>query len=373
MAAGKPSARSRKSRTESSAPASALAKPAKVTSDGKLSLDLALQGGGAHGAFTWGVLDRLLDEKDLDIQGISGTSAGALNGAMVVYGSLQGGRRGAQELLARFWEAVAQIGAIYGPFRLVTDQLEQMLNLQGIDPIQAWRQMFSPYQTNPFNLNPLRDLLNELLDIDAIQASNHLRLFVTATNVETGQGRVFSCKELTIDALLASACLPMVYQAVEIDGVPYWDGGYVGNPVLWPLIYQTEANDILLIQINPLVRKGTPTSLEDIVNRMNEITFNSSLVAEMRAIRFVSRLLKEQKIDSKNYKDVLMHRINMQDSVGNISASSKNSTDLDFLHMLRDKGRAAASAWLKAHKADVGVRETIDINKTFLVQKSSGH
>lgn len=350
--------------------ASVLPSPGMKKNAQGLGLDLALQGGGAHGAFTWGVLDRLLEEKDIDIQGISGTSAGALNGAVLVYGMLQGGRIGAQKLLAEFWEAVADIGAIYSPFKTMANTLDQMWKLPGFDPFQAMRQNISPYQSNPFNLNPLRDLLNRMLDIEAIQSSEHMRLFVTATNVETGQGRVFGCKDLTIDALLASACLPLVYQAVEIDGVPYWDGGYVGNPVIWPLIYNTEANDVLLVQINPLSRKGTPTKLEDIVNRMNEITFNSSLVAEMRAIRFVGRLLEEQKIDPGSYKKVLMHRISMQDSVSDVTASSKDNTNRDFLHMLHKKGREAASHWLKAHKADIGVRESMDIHETFLARKN---
>ncbi len=340
------------------------------TSGKGLGLDLALQGGGAHGAFTWGVLDRLLDEKDIDIQGISGTSAGALNGAMLVYGMLKGGRSGAKKLLAEFWDAVADIGAIYSPIKRLTNSLDQMWKLPGFDPFPALHQDVSPYQSNPFNLNPLRDLLVRLLDIEAIQNSDHMRLFVTATNVETGQGRVFHCKDLTIEALLASACLPLVYQAVEIEGVPYWDGGYVGNPVIWPLIYNTEASDVLLVQINPLIRKGTPTTLEEIVNRMNEITFNSSLVAEMRAIRFVTRLLEEQKIDPRSYKKVLMHRLSMQDTVTDVTASSKDNTNRDFLQMLHQKGKEAASHWLKAHKADIGVRESIDINEAFLKPKN---
>ncbi len=348
-----------------------LPKPQSQAKGKSLGLDLALQGGGAHGAFTWGVLDRLLDEPDIDIQGISGTSAGAMNGAMLVYGSLHGGRKGAQELLTEFWESVAQIGAVYTQFKNVFDTFEKMFHLQALDPFKAAQQMFSPYQSNPLNLNPLRDLLVKLIDIDAIQNSEHMRLFVTATNVETGQGRVFSCKDLTVDAIMASACLPFSYQAVEIDGVPYWDGGYVGNPVIWPLIYKTEASDILLVQINPLVRKGTPTKVEDIVNRINEITFNSSLIAEMRAINFVARLLEEEKIQDSRYKKILMHRISMQDVVHNIDASSKMNTDINFLHDLRDKGREAASLWLKAHKGDIGVRETTNIHKTFLAPKES--
>ena len=338
----------------------------KSTARGKpLSIDLALQGGGSHGAFTWGVLDRLLEEEDIDIQGISGTSAGAMNGAMLVCGMELGGRPGAQKLLRELWESIAEIGALYQPFQPMMEKIEEAW--APFDPFAMFR--LSPAQLNPFHVNPLRDLLTRLIDIEALRSSKHMQLFVTATNVHTGQARVFQCHEVTIDALMASACLPFVFEPVQIDGVPYWDGGYVGNPVIWPLIYNTRASDILLVQINPLVRETTPVSMSDIVNRLNEITFNASLVSEMRAIRFVINLMRENKLDENHYKHILMHRINMHDVVGNINASSKDDTDIDFLRSLHANGREAAENWLRDHKQDIGVRETIDINDTFLAPR----
>jgi NTE family protein len=204
------------------------------------------------------------------------------------------------------------------------------------------------------------------IDIKNIQACSRIQLFIAATHVETGHARIFECGELSVDAVLASACIPLLFQAVEIDGEPYWDGGYMGNPVLWPLIYNTSVNDILLVQINPLLREGTPMRASEIINRMNEITFNSSLIAEMRAIHFVSKLYKENRLDKKLYRDMHIHMIAMDEMADGLNASSKLNTRWDFFQFLKQEGRAQAELWLKKHWGDLGEKSTVDIAETFL-------
>ena len=325
----------------------------------RLTLDLALQGGGAYGAFTWGVLDRLLEEPDLEIAGVSGTSAGAMNGAMLKCGYTRGGARGAQELLRRFWESVGRIGAVLTPFD--PPQVDVGLHLD-----QAWRdvvtRVWSPYQLNPFNLNPLRDLLAGLVDPDALRArAGPMRLFVTATNVHTGRPRVFATGELSIDVLLASASLPSLFQAVEIDGEPYWDGGYAGNPVLSPLVYLSQADDILIVQINPVRRATTPRTAGDIANRINEITFNSSLIAELSAIRLATGLAGGLPHDAANpFQRLYLHLIGMPHPDG-VAMPDKLSLDMAFFRQLHAGGRDAADRWLTANKDALGVRSTLDI------------
>ena len=300
------------------------------------AVDLALQGGGSHGAFTWGVLDRLLEPDGLSFAAISGTSAGALNAAVLVSGFHTGGRDGARAALTEFWHDVSGSGTI-----------------------------FSPYEFNPLNLNPLRDVLKRHVDVQALHACS-LHLFVTATSVETGQAKVFTGNELSIDALLASACLPFIFQAVEIDGHAYWDGGYTGNPAIYPLIYQSEVLDILLVKINPLSRPQKPTRSVEIIDRLSEITFNASLVSEMRAIAFVSRLVREGKLDPGRYKDLRLHMVADDDGLAPFNASSKFNTDRAFLDELFALGRAAAHKWLKQHRDAVGVRQTLDLERVFL-------
>jgi NTE family protein len=277
------------------------ARPARHAGKGRKTINLALQGGGSHGAFTGGVLDRLLEEDRLWVEGISGTSAGALNAAILAQGFVRrGGRRGARDELDDFWCKVSELARFSPVHRSAFDHVLGNWNIDG-SPGAMWldlvERVLSPYQLNPMNLNPLRDLLTDRLDIPAIQACPPLQNFVCPTNVETGHARIFRRNEVTLDALLASACLPFTFQAVEIDGVPYWDGGYMGNPVIFPLIYYCDSRDVAIVQINPLVRKGTPRSATEIANRVNEISFNSSLIAEMRAIAFVQRL-----IEGKNLK-----------------------------------------------------------------------
>ncbi len=324
------------------------------------SLRLALQGGGAHGAFTWGVLDRLLDEDDLAFPAISGASAGALNGAMLVCGFADGGRAGAQKALAGLWDGVAGIGALFAPLqtqqKLVTD-----FGLVHAEMMQAMMRMWSPAQLNPFNLNPLRKLLVGLIDVEALQARGAMRLHVAATNVETGQPRIFSGSDLSIDALLASACLPFLNHAVTIDDVAYWDGGYSANPPLAPLIEDEsgddsadgDAREILLVQINPERRPTTPLSASDIMHRVNEITFNASLLAELRVIEAMQKRAADGR-RAEARSPLQLHRIALHDEVVDATAASAGSLDGTFHRQLRDHGRSAAERWLASVRQEAG-------------------
>jgi len=329
-------------------------------------VNLALQGGGAHGAFTWGVLDRLLEEEDLEFAGISGTSAGALNGAALKAGLIAGGRVAAQKRLDRLWD---QIGAT-GDFRMVP-WLQPFLPamrfwqtttaaMLPFSPQGLAAQMYSPYAWGDSWQNPLEPIVRDL-DFSVVCAEAGPKLFVSATNVRTGKIKVFSGAAITPEALLASACLPTVFQTVEIDGEAYWDGGYLGNPSLLPLISESPAHDLVLVQINPSRREALPTTAADIINRLNEITFNASLLAELRAIEFVRRLLAEGKLDPRRYKNVRMHRIDGGTPLQGQGFASKSRADAAFLHKLFDLGREAGQQWLLAHRADVGVRATLDL------------
>jgi NTE family protein len=349
------------------------AAPARHTAAGRKTINLALQGGGSHGAFTWGVLDRLIEEERLWIEGISGTSAGALNAAILAQGFVKrGGRQGARDELDYFWGKVSELARFSPVHRSAFDHVLGNWNIDG-SPGSVWldlvERLFSPYQLNPMNLNPLRDLLTDHLDIAAIQACDPLKLFVCATNVETGHARIFTRDEVTLDALLASACLPFTFQAVEIDGVPYWDGGYMGNPVIFPLIYYCDSRDVALVQINPLVRKGTPRSATEIANRLNEISFNSALIAEMRAIAFVQRLIEDKNLKGKavaRLKHMRIHMIGNEGKMRALGVTSKMNADLDFLLYLKELGRTTAEEWLKANWAAIGERSSLDIRATFL-------
>lgn len=336
---------------------------------GERTLDLALQGGGSHGAYTWGVLDRLLEDEGLHLQGISGTSAGALNAGVLATGYHRGGRAGAREALRHFWMDVSHSGSVFAPFSAsqihsMTDALSLDL-LPGYQWASAFFRSFSPYEFNPLNLHPLRDVLRRHVD-EAAMRDCALHLFVTATSVSTGQPHVFSGENLSIDALLASACLPFLFQAIRIGDDAYWDGGYSGNPALFPLIYQTEPLDILLVRINPLVREGVPRRSEDIMDRISEISFNASLVAEMRAIAFVSRLVREGRLSPGRYKDLRLHMVSDDDGLRAFGANSKLNTERAFIEQLFALGRASADRWLADHRDDIGVRGTLDIESEFL-------
>src|ERR1700728_3294870 len=331
-------------------------------------INLALQGGGAHGAFTWGVLEQILSDERLVIEGVSGASAGAVNAVMLADGLTRGGREEAQKRLADFWRAASSTGNLPSMQRAVMERLLSFTPLEGT-PVQAWfdavSRYFSPYDINPLNINPLKDLIERFVDFDVVRAYSDLQIFISATNVQTGRVRIFPRAKVTADAVMASACLPLLFQAVEIDGVPYWDGGYLGNPVIFPFFRTTRTEDVLVVQINPLVRQATPTSASEIMNRINEITFNSSLIGEYRAIDFVARLIDQGRlprgIEPGEYRRVNVHRIVLDRFGTHFDAFSKLSTDYDFFEMLRTSGKRAARRFLDAHFDDIGVRGTVDL------------
>lgn len=332
-------------------------------------INLALQGGGAHGAYTWGVLDRLLEEERLVIEGISGTSAGAMNAAMLVHGYTQGGNLGAKEVLAKFWRRISDAAA-YSP--LHKNPLERMLTGWNMDLSPSYHffdllsRVFSPYELNPLDFNPMRQIVEEMLDPEAVQSCSMIKLYIAATHVGSGQARIFHCGEITVDVLMASTCIPFLFKAVEIEGEEYWDGGYMGNPAIWPLIYNCESEDVLLVQINPLHKSTMPRTASEIINRVNEITFNSSLTAEMRAIEFVSKLLQAGKLSHEEYKDMRMHLIYSPEEMKHLNASSKMNADWDFFQHLHEIGYDAADVWLKENWNNIGKKSTLDIHDKFL-------
>lgn len=332
-------------------------------------INLALQGGGSHGAFTWGVLDRLLDDARIGIAAISGTSAGAMNAAALVQGYVTDGRRGARECLERFWRKVAD-AAMFVPVRNTPWEDWWQAWTGGPSPstrvLQHVSRTMSPYQFNPAGLNPLRDIVAEAFDFKAIAACQSIALHIAATNVFTGKVRVFNGAEVTADVLAASACLPQLFQAVMIDGEPYWDGGYMGNPSLFPLFYDDGPDDILLVQSSPIERRQLPTTVEDIDNRVDEIAFNGSLLRELRAIEFVDRLIDEGRLEAgRHYSRILMHRIDGGDELAAWRPATKMNADWAFLTQLRDLGQAKAEAWLKANYRAIGKHHTLDLRAMF--------
>ena len=333
------------------------------------SINLALQGGGAHGAFTWGVLDRLLEDPTLAFDGISGTSAGALNACVMAAGWAEGGRDGARAALERFWRGVSEFSSRWTPAFAGGTPFAQIQQAMAHWWLEGVARTLSPYQLNPLGVNPLRPLIEELIDFDAVRRCNDFKLFVCATNVLSGRARIFANHELSIDALLASACLPQLFQAVEIDGEHYWDGGYRGNPALYPLIYHTAPNDILLVLLNPLKREKLPRNASDIADRVNEITFNAPLLAELRAIDFVARLLDQgllSKEAARRYRRIHIHAVGADGFLDDLKLDSKLAPEWGFLENLRDRGRAAADAWLARHRGDIGHRTTVDLRGDFL-------
>ena len=321
-------------------------------------ISLALQGGGAHGAYTWGVLDRLSEDETLDITAISATSAGAMNAVAYAAGLAKGGPEGARKELESLWRRISEASAALGA-----------LGPAGFAFAAALQSIASPYDLNPFNCNPLRRLVEDEIDFAAVHASG-LKLFLCATNVETGRARVFSRDEINADAVLASACLPQSFQAVEIDGTPYWDGGYMGNPSLFPLIYSGAPRDVLLVILNPLERPGTPKRAGEIQERLNEISFNASLIGELRAIAFVQRLIDDGMLKEpmmKKYRRLNIHAIRGGQDLLGYGLSSKYDTRWLLLTELRDLGRSEADRWLRECAVHVGTNtSSFDIRKEFL-------
>jgi len=334
-------------------------------------INLALQGGGTHGAFTWGVLERLLEEDRLEFEAVSGTSAGAVNAAVFVQGLCAGGREGARAALADLWHQTAARLAMSPiqntPFEkaLWGHDLTWSFAYQTFETLTR---LISPYQMNPtpYEYNPLREVLATVLDPAVLQSAKGPKLYISATSVRTGKPRVFARNEVTVDVLLASACLPQFFKAVEIDGEPFWDGGYLGNPALWPLYEQGGAPDIVLVQLNPIVREELPTRPTEIVNRLNEISFNASLMAEMRAIHFVQRLLDAGRLEQPRYRRLFLHVIEDEPRMREFKLSTKFNGDWQFLLTLKRYGREAADLWLAEHGEKIGRESSVDIRERFL-------
>ena len=328
----------------------------------RVLVDLALQGGGAHGAFTWGVLDRLLEEPWLEIEAISGTSAGAMNAAVLADGHAAGGAEEAREALERFWSAVSR-AARFSPIRRTP--LDVLLGRWTLDSSPAFvamdlaARLVSPYQLNPAGINPLADILSDVVDFGRL-ARAPTRLFVTCTNVRTGQGRVFRNAEVTADVLLASACLPTLFQAVEIGGEAYWDGGYSGNPTITPLVRDCRSDDTILVQINPVERPGVPRTAREINNRVNEVSFNATLLKELKMIDLLREVANPGDCEGALWARMRVHRI-ASAAMTDLGYSSKLNAEWDFLLFLRDEGRRAADAFLQAHGHDLGRRSTLDL------------
>jgi NTE family protein len=330
---------------------------------GLASVDFALQGGGSHGAFAWGVLDRLLEEHWLHIDGISGTSAGAMNAAVLASGYAKDGKRGARDALEGFWRRVSD-AARFSPMRRTPFDI--MMGRWTLDTSPAFlaldlaARLFSPYDLNPFGTNPLKQILSECVDFERI-STVQIRLFVTATNVRTGRGRVFRNDGITPDVLLASACLPTMFQAIEIEGEPYWDGGYSGNPTITPLVRECSSRDTILVQINPVERPGTPRSSRDILNRLNEISFNATLLKELRMIAVLRQVADPGNREGAQWAGMRIHRITSPLMI-DLGYSSKLNAEWDFLSMLRGEGRRAAEEFLSAHGPDIGYRSSFDLD-----------
>ena len=326
-------------------------------------VDLALQGGGAHGAFTWGVVDRLLEEEWLEIEGVSGTSAGAMNAAVLASGYATGGRDGARAAMEGFWKRTSD-AARFSPFQ--RGPVDRMLGRWTLDnspmflAMDLLARVMSPYDMPQIGENPLVAVLRESVDFAAL-AKGPIKVFVTATNVRTGRPRIFRNAEITPDALLASACLPQLFPAVEIDGEPYWDGGFAGNPTLVPLISELKSDDTILVPINPIERPGTPRSARDILDRVNEISFNAVALKELKMLALLRRVADTGGGEAQNWARMRMHIVRNSVMV-DLGYSSKLNAEWAFLTMLRDEGRKAAQAFLDANGDAIGKRSTLDFD-----------
>lgn len=331
----------------------------------KKTINLALQGGGAHGAFTWGVLDKFLETQLFKIEGISATSAGSMNAVMLLHGLLHGGENAARQSLEKFWKSIS----VYGEMLALTTSypadffLKPFLSTPvSLNLLNAMTGLLSPYQFNPLNFHPIKEVLQDNVDFEAIKKQKYFQLFIGATNVRTGKIRVFNTQELSMEVVIASACLPKLFQAVAIGDDFYWDGGYLGNPAIYPLIYETNCKDVLIIHTFPIVRQEVPHTALDIDSRLREISFNSSLMREMRAIAFTTKLIEQGWIKpefEKKLKKVRMHCIRADESLHDFSSSTVYNSNWNFLIQLRDIGRQAADTWIHKHFNDINKKTTI--------------
>ena len=336
---------------------------------GSKHVNLALQGGGSHGAFAWGVLDRILEDERIAVEGICGTSSGAMNATVTAYGLTQGGNLGARAALRRFWRAVAEKGT-YSIMR--PSWIDRVINPGGMDFSPGWlmmdflSRMLSPYQMNPINYHPLREILDEQIDFEELRRSSAVKLFVCASNIMTNRLRVFERQDICADAVLASACLPHVFQAIEIEGQHYWDGGYMGNPPIFPLIYDCASPDVILVLINPIRIAEVPKSAQAILDRIDTLSFNSSLMREMRAIAFMTRMIDRGFDDGGRLRRIFIHCIDAEDKIRNLGVSSKLNVEPNFLTWLFELGRQRGDAFLRDHFDKIGNRSSVDIEERFL-------
>jgi NTE family protein len=336
---------------------------------GRKKIKLALQGGGSHGAFSWGVLDALLADERIEIEAIVGTSAGAMNAAVLAHGLAEGGNEGARRALSSFW---GRIGTLAATSPLQPTWLDRLLSPGNMDFSPAWRvadilsRQLSPSERNPTDINPLRDLVEEAVDFDRLRASAAPALFVCATNVLTGRIKVFPREEISAAAVMASSCLPLLFPAVEIDGEHYWDGGYCGNPAIFPLIYMGGGPDIVIVQLNPINIPAVPRAVGDIVDRMNTLSFNSSLMREMRMIHFVTGLIDRGELPPGKHLRLFIHMIDAEAELARLNASSKLNATETFIFYLFSLGQSRGEAFLAAHFDDLGQRSSTDVAQTFL-------
>ncbi|QEX18092.1 alpha/beta hydrolase [Hypericibacter terrae] len=358
-----------------------LPEPQRASRPGVKNISLALQGGGSHGAFTWGVMHRLMSEPRLYIDGISGTSAGAMNAVVFTDGFVKGRRQGAIDALAHFWDRVADLYHL--PRSAAMTMAMPGFGIPGFSPHKngnGWQvdrdptfmavdfmtRIFAPTQFNPLNINPLREVLEDIVDFEGLRQHPDIKLFVTASNVRTCKSRVFRTPELTVDTLMASACLPLMFKAVEIDGEHYWDGGYLGNPAIYPLIHECASRDVVIVQINPMNRPEVPTSARDILNRINEMTFNASLVREMFGVATITSLIESGSLHDERYAAVRFHQIGAEAEIAQLGALSKLNTERSFLEHLHKMGYEAAETWIEQNIDRIGWESTINVTDTFV-------
>ncbi len=335
-------------------------------SSGNPTVSLGLQGGGAHGAFTWGVLDYLLEDGRVDFDGISGTSAGAMNAVVLAHGLAIGGRQGARQALRDFWNAVAT----RSPIDFTIPSGDSVALMPAVKFMLQWTHFLSPQQLNPFDFNPLRDILVEQVDFKRLRAQSPVKLFIAATHANSGKLRIFREQEMTSDMVLASACLPSIHRTIQIDGEPYWDGGYSANPAIFPLVYECDCDDILLVMLAPLNHKKTPQTAAEIHSRVLELSFNATFLREMRMFALMRENLGKWWFPrvtrlARRVHNTHFHIVEAEDFLSELHADTKLAANLGFFETLRDQGRQRARKWLDCHFGAIGRTCSADLAMMF--------
>jgi NTE family protein len=336
----------------------------------KKLVTLALQGGGSHGAFTWGVLDRLLEDDRIEFEAISGASAGAMNAVAFAYGYTTGGRAGARKALKTFWDSVA----VKAPFNFFPEELQAAASIEtqshpspGMNALLSLTRFLSPYQLNPFDINPLRDLLESQIDFDRLREDCQIKLFIATTQVSTGTLKLFRNGQMTIDVLLASACLPAVHRAIEIDGEAYWDGGFTANPPIFPLVHQCTARDIIVVLLHSFPQPGTPSTVDEIRKRLTEIGFSAALSTELQGLALATREARRGLFAfgrlERRLRKLNTHVIDDQEFMSRLDGHSKMNTHAPFINSLHNAGRNQAGLWLEKNFEHLGTRSSYSLNK----------